>query len=55
VVKSVLGDQKNIENTEVFLKAIPAIPPEEYDKLVIGGYENAGKETSRDKGGGGGI
>jgi predicted transposase/invertase (TIGR01784 family) len=35
VVKSVFGDQKNIENTEVFLKAILDIPPEEYDKLII--------------------
>jgi predicted transposase/invertase (TIGR01784 family) len=40
VVKSILGDQRNIKNTEEFLKAVlqpevANIPPEEYDKLTI--------------------
>jgi predicted transposase/invertase (TIGR01784 family) len=35
VVKSIYGDQKNIENTAGLLKPILGIPPEEYDTLTI--------------------
>lgn len=35
VVKSIFGDQRNIENTEAFLKTVLDIPPEEFGKLTI--------------------
>jgi predicted transposase/invertase (TIGR01784 family) len=35
VVKSIFGDQRNIENTEALLKAALDIPPEDFGKLTI--------------------
>jgi hypothetical protein len=35
VVKCIYGDQKNIANTEGFLKTVLDIPPNEYDGLTV--------------------
>ncbi|GHT95158.1 hypothetical protein FACS1894141_3230 [Spirochaetia bacterium] len=35
VVKIIFGDQKNIANTAGLLKAIPVLPEEEFDRLMI--------------------